>query len=75
MKDKRQSQSRFALKVLCAHEEHYQANGYFQLNTLKFNDVAFVRQNFSSKQKGRNNKSLWMKGNFDKQKPKNFKSA
>ena len=48
MKDKRdktiRQQSRFVLKVLCAHEEeHYQANGYFQLNTLKFNDVAFVR--------------------------------
>ena len=47
MKDKRQLQSRFVLKVLCTHEEHYQANGYFQLNTLKFNDVAFVPQFFS----------------------------
>ena len=48
-------QSRFVLKVLCAHEEeeHYlKQNGYFQLNTLKFNDVVPLFDTFfSSKEK------------------------
>ena len=42
-------------------------NGYFQLNTLKFNDVAFVHRNFFSSTKGGNYKYS-RKGGFKRSK-------